>query len=127
GLKAGLELEMPGSGGNTDKEIVEAVKSGELEEAVLDRAVERILNIVFKFADNRQEGRFDKEEDHKLAAKIEAESMVLLKNEGILPLSAKGKKIAFIGKFAESPRFQGGGSSHINSFKITSALKGIDV
>ena len=125
GLKAGLELEMPGSGGNTDKEIVEAVKSGELEEAVLDRAVERILNIVFKFADNRQEGRFDKEEDHKLAAKIEAESMVLLKNEGILPLSAKGKKIAFIGKFAESPRFQGGGSSHINSFKITSALEAV--
>jgi len=123
GLKAGLELEMPGSGGNTDKEIVEAVKSGELEEAVLDRAVERILNIVFKFTDNRQEGKFDLEEDHKLAAKIAGESMVLLKNEGVLPLPAQGKKIAFIGKFAETPRFQGGGSSHINSFKITSALE----
>ena len=125
GLKAGLELEMPGSGGNTDKEIVEAVKSGELEEAVLDRAVERILNIVFKFTDNRQEGKFDLEEDHKLAAKIAGESMVLLKNEGVLPLSAQGKKIAFIGKFAETPRFQGGGSSHINSFKITSALEAV--
>lgn len=123
GLKAGLELEMPGSGGNTDKEIVEAVKNGELEEAVLDRAVERILNIVFKFTDNRQEGKFDLEEDHKLAAKIAGESMVLLKNEGVLPLSAQGKKIAFIGKFAETPRFQGGGSSHINSFKTTSALE----
>ena len=123
GLKAGLELEMPGSGGNTDKEIVEAVKSGELEEAVLDRAVERILNIVFKFTDNRQEGKFDLEEDHKLAAKIAGESMVLLKNEGVLPLPAQGKKIAFIGKFAETPRFQGGGSSHINSFKTTSALE----
>ena len=125
GLKAGLELEMPGSGGNTDKEIVEAVKNGELEEAVLDRAVERILNIVFKFTDNRQEGKFDLEEDHKLAAKIAGESMVLLKNEGVLPLSAQGKKIAFIGKFAETPRFQGGGSSHINSFKITSALEAV--
>lgn len=123
GLKAGLELEMPGSGGNTDKEIVEAVKNGELEEAVLDRAVERILNIVFKFTDNRQEGKFDLEEDHKLAAKIAGESMVLLKNEGVLPLPAQGKKIAFIGKFAETPRFQGGGSSHINSFKTTSALE----
>ena len=123
GLKAGLELEMPGSGGNTDKEIVEAVKNGELEESVLDRAVERILNIVFKFTDNRQEGKFDLEEDHKLAAKIAGESMVLLKNEGVLPLPAQGKKIAFIGKFAETPRFQGGGSSHINSFKITSALE----
>ena len=125
GLKAGLELEMPGSGGNTDKEIVEAVKNGELEEAVLDRAVERILNIVFKFTDNRQEGKFDLEEDHKLAAKIAGESMVLLKNEGVLPLPAQGKKIAFIGKFAEIPRFQGGGSSHINSFKITSALEAV--
>ena len=123
GLKAGLELEMPASGGTTDKEIVEAVKNGELDEAVLDRAVERILNIVFKFVDNRQEGKFDKEEDHKLAAKIEAESMVLLKNEGVLPLPTQGKKIAFIGKFAEAPRFQGGGSSHINSFKITGALE----
>lgn len=125
GLKAGLELEMPASGGTTDKEIVEAVKNGELDEAVLDRAVERILNIVFKFADNRQEGKFDKEEDHKLAAKIEAESMVLLKNEGVLPLPTQGKKIAFIGKFAEAPRFQGGGSSHINSFKITGALEAV--
>ena len=125
GLKAGLELEMPGSGGNTDKEIVEAVKNGELEESVLDRAVERILNIVFKFTDNRQVGKFDLEEDHKLAAKIAGESMVLLKNEGVLPLPAQGKKIAFIGKFAETPRFQGGGSSHINSFKITSALEAV--
>ena len=51
--------------------------------------------------------------------------MVLLKNEGILPLKAQGQKIAFIGKFAEKPRFQGGGSSHINSFKITSALDAV--
>ena len=125
GLKAGLELEVPGSGGNTDKEIVEAVKNGELEESVLDRAVERILNIVFKFTDNRQEGKFDLEEDHKLAAKIAGESMVLLKNEGVLPIPVQGKKIAFIGKFAETPRFQGGGSSHINSFKITNDLEAV--
>lgn len=125
GLKAGLELEMPGSGGHTDQEIVNAVKNGELEESVLDTAVERILNIVFKFTDGRQEGKFDKEDDHKLAAKVAEESMVLLKNEGILPLPKEGKKIAFIGKFAKNPRFQGGGSSHINSFKITSALDAV--
>ena len=123
GLKAGLDLEMPGSGGCTDKEIVEAVKNGDLDEAVLNTAVERILNIIFKFTDNRQEAVFNREEDHKLAAKIAAESMVLLKNEGILPIQPEGKKIAFIGKFAEQPRFQGGGSSHINSFKITGALE----
>ena len=57
GLKAGLELEMPGGNGSTDKEIVEAVKNGTLDEEILDTAVERILNIVFKFADNRQEGK----------------------------------------------------------------------
>lgn len=125
GLKAGLELEMPASGGHTDQEIVDAVRNGELDEAVLDTAVERILNIVFKFTDNRQEGKFDKEEDHKLAAKVAEESMVLLKNEGILPLPKEGKKIAFIGKFAQKPRFQGGGSSHINSFKVTSALDAV--
>ena len=125
GLKAGLELEMPGSGGNTDKEIVEAVKDGSLPEEVLDTAVERILNIIFKYTDGRQEGKFDLEEDHKLAAKVAAESMVLLKNEGILPLPKEGKKIAFIGKFAQNPRYQGGGSSHINSFKVSSALDAV--
>ena len=51
--------------------------------------------------------------------------MVLLKNDGILPLKGEGQKIAFIGKFAEKPRFQGGGSSHINSFKVTSALDAV--
>lgn len=125
GLAAGLDLEMPGSGGTTDAEIVEAVKNGTLEESVLDTAVERILNIIFKFTDNRQAGSFDRKEDHKLAAKIAAESMVLLKNEGILPLKPEGKKLAFIGKFAAQPRFQGGGSSHINSSEITSALDAV--
>ena len=79
GLKAGLDLEMPGSGGYTDAEIVSAVKDGTLEESVLDTAVERILNIIFKYTDNRQEGRFDLEADHQIAKKIAEESMVLLK------------------------------------------------
>lgn len=125
GLKAGLDLEMPGSGGHTDAEIVEAVKNGTLEESVLDTAVERILNIIFKYTDNRQKGRFDLEADHEIAKEIAEESMVLLKNDGILPLKAGEQKIAFIGKFAEKPRFQGGGSSHINSFKVESALDAV--
>ena len=125
GLAAGLDLEMPGSGGYTDKEIVEAVKNGTLDEQVLDTAVERILNIIFKYTDNRQPGRFDLAEDHKLAVRIAEESMVLLKNDGILPLKTEDQKIAFIGKFAKNPRFQGGGSSHINSFKVESALDAV--
>ncbi len=123
GLAAGLDLEMPGSGGVLDREIVEAVKNGSLPEAVLDQAVERILRVIFKFADRRRPGNFDRVAHHALAKKIEEESLVLLKNEGLLPLPNKGKKIVFIGIFAESPRFQGGGSSHINACRITSALE----
>lgn len=122
GLKAGLELEMPSSNGIGDRAIVEAVKSGALEESVLDQAVERILKIIFDYTDNRKEAIWNKEKDHSLAVKIEEESAVLLKNEGILPIE-KEKKAAFIGLFADQPRFQGGGSSHINAFKVTSALQ----
>lgn len=123
GLKAGLELEMPSSRGTNDKRIIEAVKNGSLDEKVLDRAVERILTVHNRYLQNREpNAQYSKEEHHKLAGKIISESMVLLKNEGILPLT-KGDNIAFIGKFADKPRIQGGGSSHINSFKTTSALE----
>ncbi len=124
-LKAGLDLEMPPSG-VYDELIVKAVKDGTLEESVLDVACERILNIIFRYTENRSEAAvFDKNKDHEIAAEIEAECIVLLKNEEqILPINGK-KKIAFIGKYAESPRYQGGGSSHINSFKVESALEAV--
>lgn len=122
GVAAGMDLEMPGSGGINDKKIVEAVRSGKLDEAVVDQAVERILEITYRYLDNaKPETPWDQEADHQLSAQIAAECMVLLKNEGVLPLS-KEDDIAFIGEFAKKPRFQGGGSSHINSFKITSAM-----
>lgn len=122
GLKAGLELEMPASGGETDRQIVEAVKNGTLKEEILDRAVERILNVIFDYVDHKKDEVFDMEKDHALAEKVETESMVLLKNDGILPLK-KGSRVAFIGAFAKNPRYQGGGSSHINSFRVTGALE----
>jgi beta-glucosidase len=123
GLLAGLDLEMPSSGGQNDRLIVEAVKNGKLEEKVVDQACERILNIVYRFEENKNPNAiWNKEEDHELAAKIAQECMVLLKNEeNILPLKGNAK-VAFIGHYAKTPRYQGGGSSHINSFKITSAL-----
>lgn len=124
GLKAGLELEMPSSNGVYDKEIVEAVKDGSLDEAILDQAVERILNIIFEYTDHREEQAFTLEADHDLAKKIAAESMVLLRNDSILPLK-ETEKIAFIGEFAKKPRFQGGGSSHINSFRVSNALDAV--
>lgn len=122
GLKAGLELEMPASGGETDRQIVEAVKNGTLKEEILDRAVERILNVIFDYVDHKKDEVFDMEKDHALAEKVETESMVLLKNDGILPLK-KGSRVAFIGAFAKNPRYQGGGSSHINSFRVTGVLE----
>ena len=123
GVAAGLDLEMPASGGFNDRKVMQAVLEGRLEEAVVDRAVERILTINYKFLENAApETPWDKEADHALAAEIAGECMVLLKNNGVLPLN-KADSIAFIGEFAEKPRFQGGGSSHINCFKTTSALE----
>lgn len=123
-LKAGLDLEMPASGGVTDKQIVEAVKNGTLDEKVLDTAVERILRIVYKFTDGRQKGNFDKDAHHLVVAQIARESMVLLKNkDNVLPLSQnETDDILFVGLFAKKPRYEGGGSSHINTWKVTSAL-----
>lgn len=135
-LKAGLDLEMPDCHGETDKLIVKAVQSGELEESVLDTAVERILTMVDKYLTARKdidpasmvhplpssvERGYDVAAHHALARTTAEQSAVLLKNEDILPLQ-KDKKIAFIGEFAKVPRIQGGGSSHINNTSIESAL-----
>ena len=103
-LAAGLDLEMPYSGGLTDREIADAVRNGSLEEAVLDTAVGRILNIVFRFHENRISGAvFDREADYRLARKAAGETAVLPKNDGILPLR-EAMKVAFIGQHAAKPR-----------------------
>ena len=100
GLESGLELEMPGSNGTNDALIIEAVKNGALKEEVLDQAVERILNIIYKYADHRTPQEFTMEKDHEEARRIAEESMVLLQNtDQILPLKAS-EKVAFIGGFA---------------------------
>ncbi|GMX62581.1 glycoside hydrolase family 3 C-terminal domain-containing protein [Paenibacillus elgii] len=119
GLAAGLELEMPSSNGLGDRKIVDAVKSGKLSEEALDKAVERILRVVFQAVDRKKEhASFDAEAHHELARIVARESMVLLKNEGgILPLKKDGT-IAVIGALAKHPRYQGGGSSHINPTRL---------
>ena len=113
-LAAGLELEMPASGGARDRQIVEAVQQGQLAEEVLDTAVERLLTIIFRAVDLQKSGAsYDKDAHHALAREAAREGMVLLKNDDrILPLKPEGK-IAVIGAFAKNPRYQGGGSSHI--------------
>lgn len=122
-LQAGLELEMPSSGGIGDAKIVAAVNSGELSMETLDKAVERLLSFIFKRVENRKENAtFDLEQHHALARKVARESMVLLRNEdNILPL-AKSGTLAIIGEFAKKPRYQGGGSSHVNPTKLDDAF-----
>ena len=127
GVHAGLDLEMPASGGANDKRVVEAVKKGELDEKDVDLAVERLLTVHNRYLENaKPETVWDKDAQHEEARRMAAECMVLLKNEdGVLPLK-KGEKVAVIGKFAVQPRFQGGGSSHINCHKITSLMDALE-
>ena len=85
-LKGGLDWEMPGPQERRVKEVIEAVRSGELDEAVLDESVRRILRIVFKAQETPKGGDFDVDAHHELAHQIATEGMVLLKNNGLLPL-----------------------------------------
>jgi beta-glucosidase len=133
GIRAGLDLEMPGSGGINDAKIVEAVKSGALDEKLLDRAALRVVELILKSQENARPGyTYDAAAHQLLARRAAAESSVLLKNEGnILPLLGGGGRpakagdlsLAVIGAFAEKPRYQGAGSSKINPFKLESPLE----
>ena len=122
GIKAGLNLEMPYSGGLTDNDIVEAVKNGTLTMEELDKSVSCVLEWVLNYVENKQAGTYDMEKDHEESGRIAQESCVLLKNENkALPLS-KRQKVLFVGRFAEEPRYGGGGSSKIKCYKLTDAL-----
>ena len=129
GLEAGLDLEMPGSTEGKTEDIVKAVESGALDEAVLDAAVRNVLSFVAQAVENGLEfadlsDSFDRDEARELSKVCSAESAVLLKNDGTLPL-AKDAKAAFIGAFARAPRYQGAGSSHINVVHPVSALEAL--
>ncbi|MFT8321764.1 MAG: glycoside hydrolase family 3 C-terminal domain-containing protein [Bacillus sp. (in: firmicutes)] len=128
GIAAGLELEMPSSGGIGEQKIVESVNSGKLPEEKLDLAVERVLRIIFRAMDHKKEDAvYDSEAHHVLAREAAKECMVLLKNEDcILPLKKEGT-VAVIGEFAKKPRFQGGGSSNIKPTKLENILDEIHI
>ncbi|MFA9462963.1 MAG: glycoside hydrolase family 3 C-terminal domain-containing protein [Velocimicrobium sp.] len=124
-VRAGNHLEMPSTGGDSDRELVEAVRNKALSEELLDQRVEELLKIIYEiqpvFEDNKNK-TFDKEKHHQMARKAAEESIVLLKNEDqLLPLS-KGKTVALIGDFAKTPRYQGAGSSIVNCTKIDNTL-----
>ena len=125
GVKNGSTLEMPAPGGDAVRELMKAVQTGKITEADVDARLDELLELVFttKAAVDAAPGKFDADAHHALARRAAAQSIVLLKNEnGLLPL-AKGEKVAVIGDFAETPRYQGAGSSAVNSIKVDSFLE----
>ena len=122
-VKAGCTLEMPSSSGVTDRQIVEAVRSGKLDESILDEQVEKLLDMVFSTRKAFTKPYLDKYKHHLTAAEAAAETAVLLKNEDrILPIS-KEKRVAVIGDFVEEPRYQGAGSSLVNAWNPLKPLE----
>ena len=118
GVQAGSNLEMPGTGDDGPTQLYQAVKDGRLSEEVLDRRVDELLGLVFGVC-NAEKQQVDLEAQHLVALEAAKKTVVLLKNEGgILPL-AKDARIALIGDFAQVPRYQGAGSSLVNSYKIS--------
>lgn len=122
GLKAGLDIEMPGSRGINDAKLVAAVRNKELPEEILDRTACRVTELILKGMAVKREGyRYDPEEHHKLAVEAAEQSAVLLKNEDHILPGNPSLKAAVIGAFAKGPRYQGAGSSKIHPIRVDAA------
>ena len=120
GVKNGSTLEMPAPGGDSVRELLAAVESGKISESDIDARLSELLPLVFdtKAALDAAPREFDAAAHHALARRAAEESLVLLKNEGaLLPLAA-GTKVAVLGDFAKNPRYQGAGSSMVNSTQV---------
>ena len=120
GVKNGSTLEMPAPGGDSVRELLAAVENGKISESDIDARLSELLPLVFdtKAALDAAPREFDAAAHHALARRAAEESLVLLKNEGsLLPLAA-GSKVAVIGDFAKNPRYQGAGSSMVNSTQV---------
>lgn len=120
---AGLDLEMPGGMLTGGDKIMQALKDGVINADIVERSAMRIANLARDLAVERT-ADYDKELHHAEAVAMAEQSAVLLKNDGVLPLD-KDEKVLLIGDFADKPRYQGGGSSHINSYKIESVVDNI--
>ena len=121
-VAAGLDLEMPGTRGRSVRELEAALAAGELGADIVDRSVQRVIGL--GRWGGREERAADFDAHHALARQVAGESVVLLKNDGVLPLSPESR-IAVIGEFARSPRFQGGGSSHVNATRTDAFLDAV--
>ena len=125
-LAAGLDLQMPGDGGAGDAEVVAAVEAGRLDVAHVDRAAERVAALARSAHEQRRDGAgYDVDAHHALAREAAARSVVLLRNDDALLPLAPGGSLAVIGEFARTPRYQGGGSSHVNPTRLDVALDAI--
>lgn len=120
-VAAGLDLEMPGTNGRTPPLVAAAVQSGALDRRLLDASVDRVLGLS-KWQGEPTE--VDLDAHHALAREVAAQCAVLLKNDGTLPLR-RSQRLAVIGELARTPRFQGGGSSHVNATRIDSVLDAV--
>ena len=126
GVKNGSTLEMPAPGGDAVRELLAAVQSGKISEADVDARLDELLTLVLdtSAAVQKHSRSFDADAHHALARRAAAESTVLLQNDGILPLAAD-TKVAILGDFAETPRYQGAGSSAVNSIKVDTVLENL--
>ncbi|MFC8694888.1 glycoside hydrolase family 3 C-terminal domain-containing protein [Streptomyces parvus] len=126
-LRAGLDLQMPGTQGRTDREVVAAVTDGSLDEAVLDTAVERLVRFARRTADaDRPEPRMSVDDHHRLAGEAADRCVVLLKNDdGLLPLNPAAGSVAVIGELARTPRYQGAGSSQVTPTRLDTPLEAL--
>lgn len=121
-IRAGLDLAMPSDGGRGDVELVAAVRAGELDESVVSVAAGRVIELVGKaVAGAAVSASYDADAHHALAREAAAASIVLLKNDGVLPLTP-ATRLAVIGELARTPRYQGAGSSLINPTRLDNAL-----
>ena len=124
GVKNGSTLEMPAPGGDAVRELLAAVRSGKIAEADVDARLDELLTLVLDThaAVERHSRSFDADAHHALARRAAGESVVLLKNDDALLPLAEGTRVAVIGDFAETPRYQGAGSSAVNSIKVDTFL-----
>ncbi len=122
GFRAGCDLNMPGGSDYMEREVLEAVKAGTLSEEAVDICARRVLELVIRASERKAES-FDRDEHHALARQAAEQGAVLLKNtDNILPLKRE-QTVVLLGHMAKYPRYQGAGSSHINPFKVVSAVE----
>jgi beta-glucosidase len=119
-LEAGMDLEMPSSGGVYDDEVRAALAAGSLQESRLRESAARVVHLSLHGDMSRSEpASADREAHHALARRAAAAGTVLLTNDGILPL-ASTDGLAVIGAYADEPRYQGGGSSRVTPTRVDS-------